>query len=450
MTPSALLTDYYQLNMLDGYLQEGLQGTAVFELFVRRLPEQRHFLVAAGLEQALDFLEQLAFTDAEIAWLQAQGVFSPRLLQALRHWRFEGEVHAMPEGTLFFADEPVLRVTAPLPQAQLVESRLLNIVHFQTLIASKAARVVLAAPGRQLVDFGMRRAHGAEAALFAARAACLAGFDGTATAAAGLQFGLPLFGTMAHAYVQAHASETAAFEAFARLRRQGAVLLVDTYDTEAAVARLPALARRLGAEGVQLGGVRLDSGDLAAHARAVRRLLDEGGLRQLRIFASGNLDEHRIAQLLLAQAPIDGFGVGTALDTSADVPALDAVYKLQAYDGRACRKRSEGKATWPGAKQVARQLDAEGRLLQDTVQLADEPLPAGGAALLQPVMRGGRRLAPSPALAAVRAHHAAQMRTLPLALRSLGPHGPGAAAPCEVRISARLRALAQAVDTETR
>lgn len=442
MTPSALLADFYQLTMLDAYLREGMQEPAVFELFVRRLPPQRNFLVAAGLEQALDFLEHLSFGDAEIDWLERQGGFSQQLLDYLCSWRFDGEVHAMPEGTLFFADEPVLRITAPLPQAQFVESRLLNIVHYQTLIASKAARVVLAAPGRLLVDFGMRRAHGAEAALFAARAAYLAGFAGTATAQAAMQFGLPVFGTMAHSFVQAHVSESAAFESFARSRPKRPVLLVDTYDTEAAVASLPVLARRLAADGIRLGGVRLDSGDLAAHARAVRRLLDDAGLKQLTVFASGNLDEHRIAQLLADAAPIDGFGVGTALDTSADVPALDAVFKLQAYAGQARRKRSEGKSTWPGTKQVARQLGADGCLLNDTVQLEDETLPPGSASLLQAVMRGGRRLGPSPSLDTVRAHHAAQMRTLPPSLRSLAPAGQ----PFAAEISPRLRGLARELD----
>jgi len=288
----------------------------------------------------------------------------------------------------------------------------------------------------------MRRAHGAEAALFAARASYLAGFAGTATAQAAMHFGLPVFGTMAHSFVQAHASESAAFEAFARSRPKRPVLLVDTYDTEAAVAALPALAGRLAADGICLGGVRLDSGDLAAHARAVRRLLDDAGLRQLTVFASGNLDEYRIAQLLADAAPIDGFGVGTALDTSADVPALDAVFKLQSYAGQARRKRSEGKATWPGAKQVARRLGGDGCLMHDSVQLEDEALPPGSAPLLQAVMRGGRRLAPSPALDAVRAHHAAQMGTLPRRLRGLAP----AEQPFTAEISARLQALARELD----
>jgi nicotinate phosphoribosyltransferase len=436
----ALLTDLYQLTMLDAYLREGMQETAVFELFVRKLPPQRHFLVMAGLEQALEWLQTLAFDEADLAWLERQGGFSPQLLAYLRDFRFEGEVHAMPEGSIFFADEPVLRITAPLPQAQYVESRLLNIVHFQTLIASKAARVVAAAAGRKLVDFGMRRAHGAEAALFAARAAYIAGFAGTATAEAGRCFGVPVFGTMAHSFIQAHRSELAAFEAFARARPNRPTLLVDTYDTEAAVAKLIGLAARLAADGISIGGVRIDSGDLAAHAKAVRRLLDDAGLRDITVFASGNLDEHRIAQLLAAQAPIDGFGVGTALDTSIDAPALDAVYKLQAYAGAARRKRSEGKATWPGAKQVCRAFDASGQMLRDIVQLDDERPVA--QPLLQLCMRAGRRVTPAPSLDEIRGYHAAQMRTLPVALRSLEPTPRSYA----VEISTAVHALAREVD----
>ena len=351
---SALLTDLYQLTMLQAYLHRGMVEPAVFELFVRKLPGQRSFLVAAGLEQALDFLETLAFTDREIDWLARQGGFSDELLARLREFRFTGDVDAMPEGTVFFPDEPILRVTAPLPQAQLAESRLLNIVHLQTLIASKAARIVLAGRGRQLVDFGMRRAHGAEAALFAARASWLAGFDGSATAEAGLQYGIPVFGTMAHSFVQAHRSEREAFENFARARPARPVMLVDTYDTEAAVARVIELYPALEAEGIRIAGVRLDSGDLAAHAKATRAMFDAAGLSHMIVFASGNLDEHRIARLLADEAPIDGFGVGTALDTSSDAPTIDAVYKLQSYAGVARRKRSEGKATWPGIKQVWR------------------------------------------------------------------------------------------------
>lgn len=441
---TALLTDLYQLTMMQAYLDRGMDEPAAFELFVRKLPAQRNFLVAAGLEQALDFLESLAFTEREIDWLARQGGFSAGLLERLRGFRFTGDVDALPEGTVFFADEPVLRVTAPLPQAQLVESRLLNIVHLQTLIASKAARIVLAAGGRQLVDFGMRRAHGAEAALFAARAAWLAGFDGTATAQAGLQYGIPVFGTMAHSFVQAHRSEREAFEDFARARPQRPVMLVDTYDTEAAVAKVIDLYPQLAAEGIHIGGVRLDSGDLAAHAKAVRAMLDAAGLRQVIVFASGNLDEQRIARLLADGAPIDGFGVGTALDTSSDAPTLDAVYKLQSYAGVARRKRSEGKATWPGIKQVWRRRDAQGRLARDRVGLADDA--GDGEPLLQPVMRAGRRLPSSGTLAQARSHCAAQLARLPEALRALEP---AASSPYPVEISDTLRALAREVDAAT-
>jgi nicotinate phosphoribosyltransferase len=440
---SALLTDLYQLTMLQAYLEEGMEQSATFELFVRKLPASRNFLVAAGLEQALQFLETLVFGDAELAWLEQQGGFSQRLLDALKAFRFSGDVHAMPEGSVFFADEPVLRITAPLPQAQLVESRLLNLVHFQTLIASKAARFVLAAPGKQLIDFGMRRAHGEEAALLAARAAYLAGLTGTATAEAGRRFGIPVFGTMAHSFVQAHASEMAAFEAFARARPKRPTLLVDTYDTEAAVAKVVELAPRLARDGIEVGGVRLDSGDLAAHARAARALLDHGGLASLRIFASGNLDEWRVVQLLAEGAPIDGFGIGTALDTSSDAPALDAVYKLQSYAGVARRKRSEGKATWPGIKQVWRSLGGYGVMARDCVQLESEP--GAGVPLLHPCLLNGRRVGPATPLEQSRAHCAAQLRALPQPLRSLQP-APQA---YRVDISEAVQALARQVDAGT-
>lgn len=434
-----LLADLYQLTMLDAYLHESMHQPAVFELFVRHLPPQRQFLVTAGLEQALDFLEELHFNDEELAWLKRLGRFSPRLLDHLRGFRFTGDVHAVPEGTVIFAEEPLLRITAPLPQAQFVESRLLNIVHFQTLVASKAARVVLAAAGHTLIDFGMRRAHGAEAALFAARAAFIAGFAGTATAEAGRRFGIPVFGTMAHSFVQAHDSEAAAFEAFARAHRGASTFLVDTYDTEAAIPKVVAVAKRLAAEGIAVGGVRLDSGDLCAHAKAVRTLLDDAGHSGITIFASGNLDEHRIAWLLADGAPIDGFGVGTALDTSSDVPALDAVYKLQAYAGIPRRKRSEGKATWPGSKQVIRVVGDKGLMCRDIVQRDDEPI--RGESLLRPVMVSGRRIRPSPSLESMRRLHALQMQALPAPQRELGP-----AAPYPVEISEGLRALARELD----
>ena len=436
---SALLTDLYQLTMLQAYHDQGMRGVAVFEFFVRKLPESRNFLIAAGLEQALDFLESVRFAAEEIDWLRGCGRFRPEFVDALAGFRFEGDVYAMPEGTVFFADEPILRVVAPLPQAQLVETRLINLLQFQTMVASKAARCALAAPGKLLVDFGLRRAHGAEAGLLSARASYLAGFSGTSAVLAGRLWDVPIFGTMAHSYIQAHEDEQAAFEHFARSHPGNAVMLIDTYDTESAARRLVDTARRLAGEGIRIRAVRIDSGDLAEHARRVRRILDEGGLPEITVFASGNLDEWRLRDLLGAGAPIDGFGVGTRMNTSADKPYLDCAYKLQEYAGRARRKRSEGKATWPGRKQVWRRFDASGTMTGDTLSL--EGAPGDGEPLIAPVMRAGRRIAPSPPLAAVRERARTQIAALPEPLRALDP---GPAYP--VAVGEALQALAREID----
>lgn len=439
---SALLTDLYQLTMLQTYHAERMQETAVFDLFARRLPPERGFLLAAGLEQALDYLENLRFTPEELDWLAGCGRFGAGFVNSLAEFRFTGAVHALPEGTAFFADEPILRITAPLPQAQLVESRLINLIHYQTLIASKAARCALAAPGKLLVDFGLRRAHGAEAGLLAARAAYLAGFGGTATVLAGMRFDIPLFGTMAHSLIQAHDREEDAFEHFAAAQPGNVVLLLDTYDTEAAARKLIPLAARLQARGIAIKGVRIDSGDLAEHARRVRRILDDGGLNRLTIFASGDLDEHRLQKLLADGAPIDGFGVGTRLDASTDAPTLELVYKLQEYAGQPRRKRSEGKATWPGRKQVYRRTDAGGLFAEDCLGLEAAPRP--GEPLLRPVMLEGRRLSPPESLAAVRERVRAQLAALPPALRAnrTAPAYP-------VHIAPELRELTDRLDRKT-
>ncbi len=435
---SPLLTDLYQLTMLQGYFEAGMTGPAVFELFVRKLPPARNFLVAAGLEQVLEFVAGLAFAKDELAWIDGSGIFASGFADRLADLRFTGDIDAVPEGTVFFPNEPIVRVTAPMPEAQLLETRLVNLVHFETLVASKAARVRLVAPGKRLIDFGLRRAHGAEAGLLAARASWLAGFDGTATTLAAPAFGIPVFGTMAHSFVQAHADESEAFRHFARVFPANAVLLIDTYDTVAAARRVTALA----AEGLPVRGVRLDSGDLAALAREVRGVLDAGGLAGSIIFASGNLDEYRVRELVADGAPIDAFGIGTALVTSADAPALDMVYKLQEYGGRARRKRSAGKATWPGRKQVYRRYASDGTLAGDAVTVEGDP--QEGTALLAPVMRGGKRLAPAPALDAIRVHAAAELARLPGALRGLEE-----APPYPVEIAPALRLLAAEVDRLT-
>jgi nicotinate phosphoribosyltransferase len=408
---SPLLTDLYQINMIQAYLDHGDTKTAVFELFVRTLPPRRGFLLAAGLEPALDYLENLRFSAAELAWLKSTGRFGAQLLDYLGEFRFSGDVHAMPEGTVFFANEPILRVTAPLPQAQFVESRLINILHFQSLVAAKAARMVLAAPDKLLVDFGMRRAHGAEAALMAARSSYIAGFAGTATVLAGEKFGIPLYGTMAHSYIEAFDDEAAAFETFARARPDNVVLLLDTYDSEAAARKVVALAPKLKAAGIAIRGVRLDSGDLIALAKSVRGILDRGGLRDVTIFASGGLDEDSLAAFARADAPIDGIGLGTSLTTSADVPSMDCVYKLQEYAGLPRRKRSEKKATWPGRKQVWRRYDADGRMSGDLLSLEDHE--KAGEPLIRQVMLNGRRLHASPSLDEIRQHAKREIERLP-------------------------------------
>jgi nicotinate phosphoribosyltransferase len=436
---SALLTDLYQLTMMQGYHDAGMEDIAVFEFFVRKLRPGRGFLVAAGLEQSLEFLEDLHFSSGDLTWLESTGRFSKEFLDSLATLRFTGDVHAMPEGTIFFPNEPILRVTAPIAQAQLVETRLINLLHFQSLIASKAARMALMAPDKLLVDFGLRRAHGAEAGLLAARASYIAGFSGTATVQAGMLFGIPLFGTMAHSFVQAHDDEAQAFEHFAHAQPDNVVLLIDTYDTEEAARKVVALSAKLEREGIRIKGVRIDSGNLADHAHQVRQILDAGGLNHVTIFASGDLDEFALRDMLSSGAPVDGFGIGTRMDTSSDVPYFDCAYKLEEYAGKARRKRSEGKQTWPGRKQVYRSYDADGRMASDVVTVeGDHRL---GEPLIKPMMHGGRRLEEGATLADIRSHAAANLARLPEPLRKLQE-------PCayQVEISGALHELAEQVD----
>jgi nicotinate phosphoribosyltransferase len=414
---SSLSTDLYELNMVQAYLDQGEDAEAVFEFFVRRLPAQRGFLMAAGLETALDYLETLRFTADELDWLKASGRFRSNLLDYLAGFRFNGDVHAIPEGTVFFPNEPILRITAPLPQAQLVESRLINIMHYQSLIASKAARMVLAANGKSLADFGLRSAHGSEAGLLSARASYIAGFGGVANVEAGMKFGIPVVGTMAHSFVQIHDDEATAFEDFARARPDGVVLLIDTFNTEAGARKVVELAAKLKKDGIGIRGVRIDSGDLIAMSRKVRDILDTGGLKDVVILVSGGVDEEFIAKVVASGAPIDGFGVGASLDASSDAPVMDCAYKLQEYRGKPRRKLSEGKVTWPGRKQVWR-TSKDGRMSGDTVSLETDRLP--GETMVVQVMRNGKRLAPAETLTAVRERAARELTRLPEPLRKLG------------------------------
>ena len=438
---SILLTDLYQLTMLQGYMEQGMEETAVFEFFARKMPPQRGFFMAAGLEQLMEFLEHVRFEPEELEWVEQSGLFSRSFVEYLERWRFAGDLHAMPEGTVFFANEPIARITAPLPQAQLVETRLINLLQYQTLVASKAARCVLAAQGKPLIDFGLRRAHGAEAGLLAARASYLAGFAGSATVLAQPLFGVPVFGTMAHSFIQAHEVESDAFDHFAEAQPNNVILLIDTYDTEAGAKKVVALAPRLREKGISIKGVRLDSGDLVDHAFKVRKILDEGGLVDVKITASGNLDEYAIQSMVAAQAPIDFLAVGTKMTASADVPYLDCAYKLQEYAGRPTRKKSEGKATWPGQKQVYRQYDQQGRIDHDVLTTADDP--QAGEPLIEKVMEGGKRIASPVKLPDAREHAAAQLHRLPETLRLLQE-----GATVEVHVSQALLDLAQVVDAQ--
>jgi nicotinate phosphoribosyltransferase len=440
---SPLLTDLYELNMVQAYLDNGENGEAVFEFFVRRLPARRGFLLAAGLEDVLDYLETLRFSPGEIDWLKGTGRFRDNFLDYLRDFRFTGDVHAIPEGTVCFPYEPLVRITAPLAQAQIVESRLINILHFQTLIASKAARMVLAAPGKILSDFGLRTAHGAEAGLYSGRASYIAGFAGAANVLCGERYGIPVVGTMAHSFIQVHDDEMLAFETFARARPQDVILLIDTYDTEAGARKVVELAPRLKADGIAVRGVRIDSGDLIDMARKVRVILDQGGLKDTVILVSGGINEDVLQGMMAQGAPIDGFGIGVNLDASIDAPSLDCAYKLQEYKGRPKRKLSEGKQTWPGRKQVFRTYGADGRMSGDVLGLESDK--AAGEPLITQVMRGGKRLAPAPSLAQIRERAARDLARLPEPLRQLQP---GTEYP--VKVADSLVALAKEADARTK
>ena len=417
--PTALSTDLYELTMAAGYFAAGTARSATFELSVRGLPAERGYLVAAGMEPALAYLEALRFTAREIDYLrrlpQLDRVPARFFDDYLPGFRFTGDVWAMAEGEPVFADEPLLRVTAPVIEAQLVETALLSTVLFQTSVASRASRMVRAAAGRPVYEFGARRAHGAEAGALAGRAAFVGGCSGTSDVEAGLAYGLPLAGTMAHSWVMSHDTETEAFVRFVDMYGERTVLLVDTYDSQRAIDRIAAA-------GLAPFGVRIDSGDLADESRRVRARLDASGLQATKIFASGDLDERRIADLVGRRAPIDVFGVGTALSTASDAPALGGVYKLVEVErgglARPVLKLSPGKETHPGVKQVWRVADG-GRATHDVLAGADESPPRDGRALLGRVMRRGRRLRPAPAMQKIRERALEAVEELPAAVLRL-------------------------------
>ena len=435
---NSLITDFYELNMAASYLRHEMTGTATFSLFCRRLPRDRGFLVVAGLEDCLSFLEEFAFDDADIEYLRSIR-FGEETLSRFRSLRFTGDVWAVPEGSIVFANEPLLEVTAPIAEAQLVETYLLNQCTFQTALATKAARCRIAAAGRiDIMDFSIRRTHGVEAGMAVARLSAMCGFAGTSNVAAAQRFALRPAGTMAHSYVESFDDELEAFVTFASDFPDQAVFLVDSYGTMAGVAHAIAAIRTLGLE--DHAGVRLDSGDVVDLARQARQCLDAAGLGWVRIFVSGGLDEHDLARFVAENVPIDAVGVGTRLGVSDDAPYVDTAYKLVEYAGRPVVKLSAGKSTLPGPKQVFRNPG-----LHDTIACRDETVPRQAVPLLEPVMIAGTRTRPAPLLAELRSRFEDQMRDVPEgALFLTSPVVPVAAA------SATLQALADQVRARAR
>jgi nicotinate phosphoribosyltransferase len=420
---NALLTDLYELNMAVSYLRRGMTGKATFSLFVRSLPAARGFLVAAGIESCLDRLQDFRFEEDDLRYLRETQGYKPADLEALRRLRFTGDIWAIPEGRIALAGEPILEVTAPLPEAQLIETLFLNLVTFETTIASKAARCVVAAGGIDVIDFSFRRTQGLEAGIDVARLSSMVGFISTSNVEAARRHGLVAAGTMAHSYIEAFPTEVEAFRAYAQDFPGRVTFLVDTYDTITGIKHAIATIKELGPTGRL--GIRIDSGDLVALSRRGRTLLDQAGLPHVRIVASGGLDELSIDKLVREGAKIDAFGVGTRMGVSADHPYLDTAYKLVSYKGRPVMKLSRGKVTAPGRKQVFRRDKPFG----DLIGLHDEKVPAGRERLLVPVMIGGERCAPRSRIEEARARFAADLERLPAAARDIrSPRPPVARA----------------------
>ena len=442
----SLLTDLYELTVSAAFFDRGMSEQASFDVAVRRLPANRGYMVASGIERVLEMLEELRFDEAAIAHLDSLQLFKPEFLHYLSQYHFTGSVRAMPEGSVFFGGEPIVEVRAPLIEAQIIEPIVLNQLGLASLVATKGARCVSVAAGRRLIEFGLRRAQGADAGLIAARASYIAGFNGTSNVLAGKRYSIPVFGTMSHSFVMAHENERRAFEDFLRTFPKVNTMLVDTYDTVRGVRNVADLASRLAGEGIRIQAIRLDSGNLEDLSRQSRKILDQRGLTDVAIFASGNLDEQKIADLINAGAPIDAFGVGTSLTVSDDSPSADYTYKLSEYAGRPRLKTSAGKLSVPGRKQVFRAVDSGGRFCMDLVGLIDEtpasitrefkPAPAKIVPMLETVFDGGKRIMPRPTLSQSRERFAAEFAMLSPRQRAL--RNPEA---YPVRLSAALNAM---------
>jgi nicotinate phosphoribosyltransferase len=417
----SLFTDFYELTMCAAYFDNKNFEVATFDLFTRRLPEHRSYFLAAGLEEAIGYLQSIEFTDEHLAYLKAQGL-KDDFLHYLRNFEFTGEVWAVPEGTIVFPNEPIIRVTAPIIEAQIVETFLLNCINLQTMIATKASRVVQAAKGKSIIEFGLRREPGIDAGMKIARSSYIAGCQGTSNVLAGLEYGIPVFGTMAHSFIMSYHKEIDAFRAFARTFPNKSTLLIDTYDDIAGAEKAAAVGKELEAEGIKLGGVRLDSGDLAETSKKVRKILDSQGLQYAKIFVSGDLEEYKIQELLSADSPIDAFGVGTKMGTSSDHPYMDGIYKLcetQNPDGSfsPIMKLSKNKNTLPGRKQVYRVCNGDGDYQRDVIALSDEP--AVGAPLLVKVIEKGKLVYCLPTLEEIRRTAAENISKLPSKYQAL-------------------------------
>ncbi|MEM0357999.1 MAG: nicotinate phosphoribosyltransferase [Candidatus Bathyarchaeia archaeon] len=443
----SMLTDLYELTMCASYFEHRKFEPATFDLFIRRLPPNRSYFLFAGLEQVLLFLEKMRFTEQHIEYLKSLG-FKDDFLDYLRRFRFSGDVWAIPEGTVVFPNEPLIRVTAPIIEAQLIETFLLNTINLQTTIATKASRVVYAAQGRPVIEFGLRREHGTDAGMKVARASYIAGCSGTSNVLAGMVYGIPVFGTMAHSFVMFFSNELESFRAFAKTFPDKSTLLIDTFDNIGGALNAIKVAKELENQGFKLRGVRIDSGDLVAISREVRRLLDENGLSYVQIFASGDLDEYRIEELLNKGAKIDAFGVGTKMGTSADRPYVDIIYKLcEKADEKGTfapiMKLSERKATLPGRKQVFRFADDKGYFVKDVIALEGEEV--GGEPLLVKVMEGGRIVYDLPSLEEIRKRALDNLARLPDKYKRLR-----GAAKYPVRLSPKLRRLIKELSIKLR
>lgn len=396
-----LLTDLYELTMAASYFENGMAEPATFSLFIRKYPPGRAYFVAAGLEQFLDYVADFRFSESDLAYLDRTGLFSDDFLEYLKTVRFTGSVYALAEGEIFFRDEPILEVTAPVIEAQILETFVINTMNLQSMIATKAARCVHAAEGRGLVDFSLRRTHGTDAGLKVARSSYIAGFVATSNVLAGKLYGIPISGTMAHSYISSFGDEIEAFRAFARSFPNKTILLIDTYDTLTGAQKATIVGQEMAKEGHKLLGVRLDSGDMTQLSQEVRKILDEADLDDTEIFASSSFDEYKIAKTIKEGAKIDAFGVGTRMGVSADAPYFDMAYKLVQYGKRPIMKLSTGKVNLAGKKQVFRKTDTQGRFSEDVIGTCDETI-EGARPLLEPVMQDGKLLRRHPSLEEIR------------------------------------------------